>query len=57
MAANARDRPRARTRKPRRRPEQKARIWVYLMSDCILFSILFATYAVLVNGTVGGPDR
>ena len=29
--------------------------WVYLMSDCILFSILFATYAVLVNGTAGGP--
>lgn len=25
------------------------------MSDCILFSILFATYAVLVNGTAGGP--
>ena len=23
--------------------------WIYLMSDCILFSILFATYAVLVN--------
>ncbi len=21
--------------------------WIYLMSDCILFSILFATYAVL----------
>ena len=29
--------------------------WIYLMSDCILFSILFATYAVLVNGTAGGP--
>ena len=27
--------------------------WIYLMSDCILFSILFATYAVLVNGTAG----
>ncbi len=25
------------------------------MSDCILFSILFATYAVLVNGTANGP--
>ena len=29
--------------------------WIYLMSDCILFSCLFATYAVLVNGTAGGP--
>ena len=29
--------------------------WVYLMSDCILFACLFATYAVLVNGTAGGP--
>ncbi|EEP99833.1 Cytochrome o ubiquinol oxidase subunit 3 [Yersinia ruckeri ATCC 29473] len=25
------------------------------MSDCILFATLFATYAVLVNGTAGGP--
>lgn len=30
--------------------------WIYLMSDCILFACLFATYAVLVNGTAGGPD-
>ncbi|CAI0992113.1 cytochrome o ubiquinol oxidase subunit III [Serratia marcescens] len=30
--------------------------WIYLMSDCILFASLFATYAVLVNGTVGGPS-
>ncbi len=29
--------------------------WLYLMSDCILFCCLFATYAVLVNGTAGGP--
>ena len=30
-------------------------VWIYLMSDCILFATLFATYAVLVNGTAGGP--
>jgi cytochrome o ubiquinol oxidase subunit III len=30
--------------------------WVYLMTDCILFSILFATYAVLHNNTFGGPS-
>jgi len=28
--------------------------WVYIMSDCILFSMLFATYAVLHNNTYGG---
>ncbi|KGA37879.1 MULTISPECIES: cytochrome o ubiquinol oxidase subunit III [Pectobacterium] len=30
--------------------------WVYLMSDLIIFGSLFATYAVLVNGTAGGPS-
>ncbi|WJV55060.1 cytochrome o ubiquinol oxidase subunit III [Pectobacteriaceae bacterium CE90] len=29
--------------------------WIYLMSDCILFACLFATYSVLVNGVAGGP--
>lgn len=29
--------------------------WIYLMSDCILFAVLFATYAVLMNGSAGGP--
>ncbi|TCV94397.1 cytochrome o ubiquinol oxidase subunit III [Biostraticola tofi] len=29
--------------------------WIYLMSDCILFATLFATYAVLVNGVADGP--
>lgn len=29
--------------------------WIYLMSDLIVFCCLFATYAVLVNGTAGGP--
>ncbi|MDO8548270.1 MAG: cytochrome o ubiquinol oxidase subunit III [bacterium] len=29
--------------------------WVYLMSDCVLFAGLFATYAVLQNATFGGP--
>ncbi len=35
--------------------EPKSSDFDHLMSDCILFSILFATYAVLVNGTAGGP--
>lgn len=30
--------------------------WVYLMTDCILFATLFATYAVLHNNTFGGPS-
>ena len=29
--------------------------WVYLMTDCIFFAILFATYGVLRGGTYGGP--
>lgn len=29
--------------------------WVYLMSDCILFATLFATYAVLRHSIAGGP--
>jgi cytochrome o ubiquinol oxidase subunit 3 len=28
--------------------------WVYLMSDCVLFAGLFATYAVLQGATAGG---
>ncbi len=30
--------------------------WVYLMTDCVLFASLFATYAVLHGATAGGPD-
>src|SRR5690606_28261851 len=30
--------------------------WVYLLTDFILFGALFATYAVLVHGTYGGPS-
>lgn len=29
--------------------------WIYIMTDCILFGSLFATYAVLRNSTFGGP--
>lgn len=29
--------------------------WIYLMTDCVLFATLFATYAVLHNNTFGGP--
>jgi cytochrome o ubiquinol oxidase subunit III len=29
--------------------------WIYLMSDCLIFATLFATFGVLVNATAGGP--
>src|SRR3546814_15786518 len=29
--------------------------WMYLMSDCLIFAILFATYAVLGGSYAGGP--
>lgn len=30
--------------------------WIYLMTDCLLFTTLFTTYAVLHNDTFGGPS-
>ncbi len=30
--------------------------WVYIMTDCILFGTLFATFAVLRGNTFGGPN-
>ncbi|THT97814.1 cytochrome o ubiquinol oxidase subunit III [Lampropedia puyangensis] len=30
-------------------------MWIYLMSDCVLFGTLFASYAVLSNAYAGGP--
>lgn len=29
--------------------------WIYLMSDLIIFALLFATYAVIRNNVAGGP--
>ncbi len=29
--------------------------WIFLLSDIVMFSAFFATYAVLVDGTAGGP--
>lgn len=37
--------------------EEKAfGFWIYLMSDAVLFALLFATYIVLSNNTAGGPS-
>jgi cytochrome o ubiquinol oxidase subunit 3 len=30
--------------------------WIFLLSDIVMFSAFFATYAVLVNATAGGPS-
>ena len=30
--------------------------WIFLLSDVVMFSALFATYAVLVRATAGGPS-
>ncbi|MFV0643531.1 MAG: cytochrome c oxidase subunit 3 [Sphingomonadaceae bacterium] len=29
--------------------------WYYLITDAVLFAVLFANYAVLLHGTAGGP--
>ena len=31
-------------------------LWIYLMSDCLIFGTLFATYAVLGRSYAGGPS-
>lgn len=37
--------------------EQRAfGFWLYLMSDAVIFALLFATYAIMVGNTAGGPD-
>ena len=30
--------------------------WIYLMSDCLIFATLFATFGVLATATAGGPS-
>ncbi|QWT22069.1 cytochrome o ubiquinol oxidase subunit III [Bacillus sp. NP157] len=30
--------------------------WIYLMSDCLIFAVLFACYCVLGRGFAGGPS-
>jgi cytochrome o ubiquinol oxidase subunit 3 len=39
-------------------PEQGTLLgfWLYLMSDCLIFACLFATYAVLGRNYAGGPS-
>ena len=38
------------------RAETKALgFWLYLMTDAVIFALLFATYVVMLRGTAGGP--
>ena len=37
------------------RDEKAFGFWVYLMSDAVIFALLFATYVVLAGNTAGGP--
>jgi cytochrome o ubiquinol oxidase subunit 3 len=48
----------ANTREEHRQADNKTLFgfWVYIMTDCVLFASLFATYAVLHNNTNGGPS-
>ena len=37
--------------------EEKAfGFWIYLMTDAVIFALLFATYVVMTVGTAGGPS-
>lgn len=37
-------------------PKVTLGFWIYLMSDCILFASVFATYGVLKDNIAGGPN-
>ncbi len=36
--------------------EREYGFWLYLMSDAVIFSLLFATYAAMVHRVAGGPQ-
>jgi cytochrome o ubiquinol oxidase subunit III len=37
-------------------PRTTLGFWIYLMSDCLIFCVLFATFGVLMANTAGGPS-
>ena len=45
------------TSMPRRSSGTLLGFWIYLMSDCLIFACLFATYGVLGRNYAGGPSR
>jgi len=36
--------------------EKEFGFWLYLMSDAVIFALLFATYLIMVGNTAGGPS-
>lgn len=36
--------------------EREFGFWLYLMSDAIIFALLFATYLIMVESTAAGPS-
>jgi len=40
---------------PEQKEEKAFGFWVYLMTDAVIFALLFATFIVLSRGTAGGP--
>jgi cytochrome o ubiquinol oxidase subunit 3 len=40
---------------PYQSDEKSLGFWTYLMTDAIIFALLFATYVVMLGGTAGGP--
>ncbi len=42
-------------REAERYEEKEFGFWLYLMSDAVIFALLFATYLIMVGNTAGGP--
>jgi len=40
---------------PEKYEEKAFGFWIYLMSDAVIFALLFATYVVMLGNTAGGP--
>lgn len=40
---------------PREDGDVQFGFWLYLMSDAVLFGLLFSTFAIMANNTAGGP--
>ncbi len=38
-----------------KRDKHQLGFWAYIMTDCMLFASMFATYMILKNATAGGP--
>jgi cytochrome o ubiquinol oxidase subunit 3 len=45
-----------RTAEPQAVEERRTGFWLYLLSDAVIFSLLFATYGVMAERTAGGPS-